>query len=391
MMPRSFRRRSSDRHPAFSLSAKPKVFYMSTTGILHVVGARPNFMKAASVIRAAREQLPNANIVVHTGQHYDAGLSGVFFDELGLPDPTYHLAVGSGTHAEQTGTIMMRFEGVVRECDPALVVVYGDVNSTMACALVCAKLGIRVAHVEAGLRSFDRRMPEEINRVVTDHLSDFLFITEESGRKNLMAEGIPTSKIFFVGNTMVDTLLHFREQAMKSTILKQCGLQSGNYGVLTLHRPGNVDAKESLEEILVAVEKLSRKIPLVFPCHPRTRAQLRAFHLPLGTIQILDPLGYLDFLSLMAQATLVLTDSGGIQEETTVLGVPCLTIRENTERPITTSCGSNILTGISRIRIQEEAEKILGGTVRRGTIPPCWDGQAGQRIGEILARVLTTV
>lgn len=359
--------------------------------ILHVVGARPNFMKAASVIKACKKNLPISNLLVHTGQHYDASLSDVFFDELGLPAPAYHLGVGSGTHAEQTGTIMMKFEGVLQKCVPSLVVVYGDVNSTMACALVAAKAGVQVAHVEAGLRSFDRTMPEEINRIITDHLSHMLFTTEESAEINLMAEGIPRKQIFFVGNTMVDTLLSCRERAVKSDILQTCHLRPKQYGVVTLHRPSNVDSTEHLEDILHALAEVSHKIPLVFPCHPRTRTKLKECHLSLGSIKFLEPLGYLDFLCLMDQSTLVLTDSGGIQEETTVLGVPCLTIRDNTERPVTLTSGTNTLIGQSRKRIIEAVETILAGTVPVGKIPPLWDGQAGRRIFDVLEKELSVV
>ena len=358
--------------------------------ILHIVGARPNFMKAAAVILASRKMSDAIHSVVHTGQHYDSALSDVFFQELGLPQPQHHLGVGSGTHAEQTGTIMMKFEQILQQArPPSCVIVYGDVNSTMACALVCAKLGIMIAHIEAGLRSFDRTMPEEINRVLTDHVSDILFTTEESASKNLLSEGIPDTRVFFAGNTMIDTLMHFRAKAMQSSILQRLNLAPKTYGVVTLHRPGNVDSVGSFREVLSSIVEISAKIPIVFPCHPRSQANLHRFNIPLGSIMLLPPLGYLDFLCLMAQAKVVLTDSGGIQEETTALGIPCLTIRENTERPVTVTSGTNILTGISQSKIMEEIQKILAGHIPSGQIPPFWDGHAGERIIQILSHELS--
>jgi len=360
------------------------------TQIVHVVGARPNFMKAAPVIDET-VKIPNFEVkLVHTGQHYDKSMSTFFFEELGLPQPQVNLEVGSGSHAEQTGTIMIRFEKVLQKDLPALVVVYGDVNSTIACSLVCAKLGVPIAHVEAGLRSFDRSMPEEINRILTDQLSTYLFTTEESANKNLMAEGIASEKVFFVGNTMVDTLMRYRSKAQTSTILKTLGLTPKKYALVTLHRPRNVDCEETFQSIMETLANISKQVPVVFPCHPRTRTRLSASHITVGNIHCLDPLGYLDFLCLMSQAKMVLTDSGGIQEETTVLSVPCLTLRDNTERPITVTQGTNKLLGSSRERILAAVEEILSGEVPKGQIPDLWDGCAAERIAAVLTSHLVS-
>lgn len=350
--------------------------------ILNVVGARPNFMKAAPVMEALRKYKEFQVMLVHTGQHYDRAMSTLFFEELGLPEPDLNLQVGSSSHAQQTGEIMIRFEKVVQQESPSLVVVYGDVNSTMACALVCAKMGIPVAHVEAGLRSFDRTMPEEINRIVTDHLSSYLFTTEESGNRNLAAEGIASEKVFFVGNVMVDTLLRFRTKALESAILHGLGIIPQSYAVLTLHRPGNVDSPEMLQRIVEAVSTIAQILPVVFPCHPRTRAKLTGYGFASKRVRLLDPLGYLDFLCLMSQACLVLTDSGGIQEETTVLGIPCLTLRDNTERPVTVEQGTNVLVGRCPERIVAAAKQALNGDIH-GRIPALWDGKAAERIAAI--------
>ena len=366
--------------------------------IICVVGARPNFMKAAPVIEALYKRQNMDVRLIHTGQHYDRQMSELFFEELGLPKPHLDLQVGSGSHGEQTGQIMIRFEPVLGQEQPDLVMVFGDVNSTVAASLCAAKLNIPVAHVEAGLRSFDRSMPEEVNRIVTDHLSDYLFVTEPSGRKNLLREGIPEDKILFVGNVMVDTLLKHRERAREQRYGEKIGLTPGAYGIVTLHRPSNVDVPETLAEIVAAMKELSEELPLVFPCHPRTRRRLESLssrsmfgkHGPdqkimEGRLVMTDPLGYLDFLSLMIGARLVLTDSGGIQEETTVLGIPCLTLRANTERPVTIEQGTNVLVDHSRDRILAAASKILNGVPPQGRLPDLWDGKAAERIAEILA------
>ena len=361
--------------------------------VMCVVGARPNFMKAAPVIEAL-QATPGFHVsLIHTGQHYDRKMSTLFFEELGMPKPDLDLQVGSGSHGEQTGQIMIRFEPVLKQEQPDLVVVFGDVNSTVATALCAAKLGIKVAHVEAGLRSFDRTMPEELNRIVTDHLSDYLFITEPSGHDNLVREGIPETKMFFVGNVMADTLLKHRERARGLAARERLGLAAQAYGILTLHRPSNVDVPETLDGILEAVSEIANELPIVFPCHPRTRQHLNESLIKLNDpkgmkdhrVMITDSLGYLEFLSLMIDARLVLTDSGGIQEETTVLGIPCLTLRDNTERPVTVEQGTNVLVGTSRERILATAEKVLNEENPRGHVPALWDGKAAKRIAEIVA------
>ena len=360
--------------------------------VLCVVGARPNFMKAAPVIEALRAT-PGFDVrLIHTGQHYDRQMSTLFFEELGMPKPDLDLQVGSGSHGEQTGQIMIRFEPVLKQELPDMVMVFGDVNSTVAAALCAAKMGIHVAHVEAGLRSFDRTMPEELNRILTDHLSDYLFITEPSGRTNLLREGIPETKIFFVGNVMVDTLVKHRERARGLAAREKLGLAAQSYGILTLHRPSNVDAPETLDGIWEAVSEIAKELPVVFPCHPRTRPHLNPLLIKLNgpnglkepRVIITDPLGYLEFLSLMIDARLVLTDSGGIQEETTVLGIPCLTLRDNTERPVTIEQGTNVLVGSNRERIVAAAVKVLNGGSHEGRVPELWDGSAAKRIAQIL-------
>lgn len=359
--------------------------------IVHVVGARPNFIKAAPVIKEmARYPEAFEQTLVHTGQHYDGNMSEVFFDELELPRPNINLEVGSGSHAQQTALIMQRFEPVLLEYRPDWVVVPGDVNSTLACAVVAAKLGIKVAHVEAGLRSFDRTMPEEINRVLTDHVADLLFTTEASANQNLAREGIPTDKIYFVGNTMIDTLvkLYPKAQARWASLQSHLGVKS--YVLVTLHRPSNVDNPAVLSEITKALIVISRKIPVVFPVHPRSKGNMAKFGLLGGqcdssNLKIIDPLGYLDFLALQANARLVVTDSGGIQEETTYLGIPCLTVRPNTERPVTITDGTNQLVRQSSNDLINAVHSVLtdvaftGHRVRRGE-PPLWDGKAATRI-----------
>ena len=430
--------------------------------IMHIVGARPNFMKIAPLVKAIKEHNQTGisphldQIIVHTGQHYDEKMSELFFDHLGLPKPDINLEVGSASHAVQTAEIMIRFEKVLLQYQPDAIIVVGDVNSTIACTLVASKIqypasNLRLAtynskrrrpliiHVEAGLRSFDRTMPEEINRILTDQLSDLLFTTEEDANENLKREGISSEKIFFVGNVMIDTLFQHLEKAKKSDILNRLGLinqrlrtsdqglgtrdyalrtsdqglstrdyaLSTPYAVLTLHRPSNVDHKETFLNILEALKEISQKIPIIFPAHPRTQNRIKLFHLDqyfkrfstsnlqLATcnsgIYCIEPLGYLDFLWLMANAKLVLTDSGGIQEETTVLGVSCVTIRENTERPITVKMGTNIVAGTKKENIINAALSQLNKLNNASNpIPPLWDGQAAKRIVDILVEKLST-
>jgi UDP-N-acetylglucosamine 2-epimerase (non-hydrolysing) len=357
--------------------------------ILNVVGARPNYMKIAPLM-AEYGRCENIHaILVHTGQHYDDKMSDLFFNELGIPKPDINLEVGSGSHAVQTAEIMSRFEPVLQGYKPDVVVVVGDVNSTIACGLVAVKLGAKLAHVEAGLRSGDRTMPEEINRVLTDSISDFLFCTERSGVDNLLREGIPQSKIFFVGNVMIDTLLENKAKAENSDVLKRFNLDGSDFAVLTLHRPSNVDDVIVLGGILDALEVIQNDMPVIFPVHPRTCKTL-AFSSIGGRIEQManlrptEPLGYLDFLKLMSDAKVVLTDSGGMQEETTILKVPCLTLRENTERPITAEIGSNRIVGADPARILEAYRQVVNGGWRAPGTPPLWDGHAASRIVNIL-------
>jgi UDP-N-acetylglucosamine 2-epimerase (non-hydrolysing) len=349
--------------------------------ILHVVGARPNFMKAAPVLRGL-QRLGVRQSLVHTGQHYDANMSDVFFQQLEIPEPDVNLAVGSGSHAWQTAQIMTGFEAVALELKPDLVLVYGDINSTVAAALVCAKLLIPVGHVEAGLRSTDRTMPEEINRLVTDQLSQLLFTPSVDGDANLLREGIPAERIHLVGNVMIDTLIHLLPRAFEC---RRNGYPH-RYALLTLHRPSNVDDPGMLGQILDAILAVSRDLPVIFPVHPRTRQRISQFNLSTGGIQLCDPVSYLEFLALQARATVVLTDSGGIQEETTYLGIPCLTLRNNTERPITIETGTNTLIGTDMEKLRTELSKILDGRAKKGAVPQLWDGHAGDRIAEILQK-----
>ena len=357
--------------------------------IVNVVGARPNFMKMAPLIMEYRKHHDAFEpLLVHTGQHYDDNMSGLFFEQLHLPKPDVYLGVGSGTHAEQTAKVMIELEKLLAKQPADLVVVVGDVNSTMAAAIVAAKLCIPLAHVEAGLRSFDRTMPEEINRLVTDALSDYCFTTSQDADENLRREGVAAEKIFFVGNVMIDTLLRLREQALKSDIHKRLAVGE-RYGYVTLHRPSNVDDKTTLAGILSALDVVQENLPLVFPAHPRTINRMREFGLwnevsRWPNMRLTEPIGYMDSLCLMSGATLVLTDSGGVQEETTVLGVPCLTIRENTERPVTVMEGTNTVVGTSHERIVSEARRILDGNGKRGRVPKFWDGKAAQRIVSVL-------
>jgi UDP-N-acetylglucosamine 2-epimerase (non-hydrolysing) len=363
---------------------------MKKKKILLVGGARPNFMKVSPVYEALKKHRRFQPILVHTGQHYDAEMSKVFFDDLKLPKPDIHLGVGSGTHAVQTGKIMERFEKVCIKDVPDLVIVVGDVNSTVACALVAGKLRVPVAHVEAGLRSFDRTMPEEINRLLTDQISDYLFTTCSDADKNLLREGISRKKIFFVGNTMIDSLKRHLTSARATRSWQKLGLDNTNYGIMTLHRPSNVDDIAVLQRVMDAVSQVSQNLPIVFPVHPRTAKQYgniqkRVYDsVQKKGILMVEPLGYLEFLGLMQNASLVLTDSGGIQEESTILGIPCLTLRNNTERPITIKQGTNILVGNDPEQIIKGAMRQLKKGKRRKRIPKYWDGKAAVRIARIL-------
>lgn len=364
--------------------------------VLNIVGARPNFMKMAPIMKAMRKRPSIQAVLVHTGQHYDHGMAGRFFEDLDFPRPDVSLEVGSGSHAMQTAEVMRRLEPLLQREQPDLVVVVGDVNSTMAAALTAVKLKIKVAHVEAGLRSFDRSMPEEINRIVTDAVADFLFVTEESGERNLVAEGVDRARIFFVGNVMIDSLEASRRLWTQSTILEKLCLKKGEYGVVTLHRPSNVDDLQTLDGVIGALCTVSQRCPLIFPVHPRTIGTLKSLEryrsclhfgdspaLPKG-ICCLEPVGYLDFMALVANARIVLTDSGGLQEETTVLGIPCLTLREKTERPVTVTQGTNRVVGTSPKMIESEAARILETPSRQSASPPLWDGQAAERIVKVL-------
>ena len=348
--------------------------------ILHVVGARPNFMKAAPVLHALGKRPAVQQTLVHTGQHYDANMSDVFFSQLEIPAPDVNLSVGSGSHAQQTADIMSRFEPVVLERKPDVVLVYGDVNSTVAAALVCAKLGVRVGHVEAGLRSFDWTMPEEINRVVTDRLADFLFTPSEDGDINLKREGIPAEKIYRVGNVMIDSLVRLLPAA---TLCSKNGFPE-RYALVTLHRPSNVDDSQTLKSVLGSLLEINKDLDVVFPVHPRTRQRIAEFGLKVEKLHLLEPLPYIEFLALQRRAAVVITDSGGIQEETTYLGVPCLTMRNNTERPITVTLGTNVIVGQERDKLSSELSKIVSGRAKKGTMPPLWDGHAGERIADVL-------
>lgn len=361
--------------------------------IINVVGARPNFMKMAPIIKAMNRHPDKIeHLLVHTGQHYDEKMSKSFFVDLGMPKPDIDLGVGSGSHAEQTGQVMVKFEQVCLEEKPDLVIVVGDVNSTMACTITAKKLGIRVAHVEAGLRSRDMDMPEEINRLCTDVLCDYLFTTDTGADANLRAEGVAEDRIIFVGNVMIDTLLHHKAMAEKLTTCRDMGLQSGAYALLTLHRPSNVDDRETLTGIFEALDTIGEQLPIVFPIHPRTRKMMEAFGLlhylePRADgkgILVTDPLGYLQFLHLNMHSKMVLTDSGGLQEETTVLGVPCITLRHNTERPITCEQGTNVLIGNDKHKILAAANDVLEGRAVSGRVPEKWDGKTAERIVEWL-------
>lgn len=358
--------------------------------IMFVAGARPNFVKIAPLLREfAKHRDAFKTSLVHTGQHYDFDMSGVFFEGLQIPEPDIHMNVGSHSHAVQTARIMIVFEKVVMKNTPDLVVVVGDVNSTAACALVASKLGVKVAHVEAGLRSFDRTMPEEINRVVTDSISDYLFVSEKSGIRNLKREGIASKKVHFVGNVMIDSLIWAGPLVGQSDIVDRLNLTKKRYGVVTLHRPANVDSDGSLLEIYDILRIISEKIELIYPLHPRSRSMLKKHGLiekltALTNLHLTEPLGYLDFIRLMKDSRFVITDSGGIQEETTALGLPCLTMRENTERPVTVTEGTNTLVGKDMRKIVRGVTNVLRGKFKRGTVPALWDGRASQRIVAII-------
>lgn len=354
--------------------------------IMAVVGARPNYMKVAPIWRELDEHERFSKVLLHTGQHYDENMSKIFFVDLKLPEPDIYLGVGSGSHAEQTAKVMIEFEKALDREKPDLVLVVGDVNSTMACTLVSVKKGVAVAHVEAGLRSFDRTMPEEINRMVTDILAHLLFTTCRDAEKNLIREGVDPNKIYFVGNVMIDSLHYYGAMAESSGILERLGVEERAFGLVTIHRPSNVDDLSTFRGIMEALHILGKECPLVFPVHPRTRKILdeAGVETAAETVRFIEPIGYLDFIKLMKCARLVLTDSGGIQEETTALGIPCLTIRENTERPITIEVGTNRLVGMDKNRIVDEGRDVLSRGVEGSKIPELWDGKASARIIEVL-------
>ena len=359
--------------------------------VINVVGARPNFMKVAPIVAAMKQRPAKFQpLVVHTGQHYDAQMSDSFFRDLELPQPDTHLGVGSASHAAQTAAVMERFEPVVLAEKPDWVLVVGDVNSTLACALVCVKLGVKVAHVEAGLRSRDRMMPEEINRILTDQIADLLLTPSPDADANLRTEGIPAERIRLVGNVMIDSLHQNLARARESRVSAELGVDGSDYAMLTLHRPSNVDRPETFGQILAALETITETLPVIFPVHPRTRKTIIELGLSdrvaaIKGLRLIEPLGYLDFLSLYSRARLVLTDSGGIQEETTALGIPCLTLRENTERPITVELGTNVIVGTDTARIVTAARAALNGSAKRVTQqPPLWDGHTSERILDAL-------
>lgn len=357
--------------------------------ILNVVGARPNLMKMAPLVAEMARHPEIKQTLVHTGQHYDAKMSQIFFKELGLPEPDVYLGIGSGSHAEQTARVMVGMEKILLSDHYDLATVVGDVNSTLACSIAAVKLLVPVAHVEAGLRSFDRRMPEEINRVITDQISAYLFTTSRDADENLRREGIPPERIHLVGNVMIDTLMKHRARAAQLNTPHRFGLKAHQYAVLTLHRPSNVDDPQVFERLLDAVTQIQQKIPILFPAHPRTVRRIDEFgfaeRLEIArNLRVIDPLGYLEFLDMMMHAKLVLTDSGGIQEETTILGIPCLTIRENTERPVTIAEGTNVLVGTNPERIVSQAQHVLEGRSGTARVPELWDGHAAERIVQVL-------
>jgi len=363
--------------------------------IIIVAAARPNFMKVAPLLKEIKKHKKIKPILVHTGQHYDYQMSGVFFKELGVPKPGYNLGVKAGLHGEQTGKTMIEFEKVCLKEKPDLVIVVGDVNATLACALVAAKLHIKVAHIEAGLRSRDMSMPEEINRILTDHISDYLFTTEDEANKNLLKEGINKKKIFFVGDIMVDSLRLAQKKIKKINILNKFGFKKKNYIFLTMHRPSNVDNKKILTSLLQTLNIISQKLPIIFPIHPRTKDRIKRFNLDNKlknkNIILTSPLSYSETVYLLINARLIITDSGGIQQETTSLGVPCLTIRENTERPITITQGTNVLCGYNQNKIIKETNKILAGKQKKSKIPKYWDGHTAERIIKMLNNNLLSI
>lgn len=367
---------------------------MKLRDIIIVVSARPNFMKVAPILSHLKA-MPDVfrPLLVHTGQHYDVQMSDVFFRELGLPKPDYHLGVGSGTDAEQTAGVMVAFEEVLLKTMPDLVVVVGDVTPTMACSINAVKLWVPVAHVEAGLRSGDRRMPEEINRIVTDAISSFFFTPSPDGDANLIRAGVVPERIFCVGNVMIDSLCRLEPLADGSDVVERLGVEEKGYALLTMHRVSNVDQQDVLKGILNAVEQIQRELPIVFPLHPRTRKRIAAFGLEgmvggMKNLKVTEPVGYFDILKLQKAARLVLTDSGGIQEETTALGVPCLTLRENTERPVTIEVGTNTLVGVDPKAIVETTQRVLKGDYKQGRVPDLWDGHAAERIVGVLREQL---
>ncbi len=366
---------------------------MKKQKVVNVVGARPNFMKIAPIMEAYGQHDQFEPVLVHTGQHYDERMSDLFFRELGIPEPDVNLNVGSGSHAVQTAQIMTAFEPVLQSLEPDAVVVVGDVNSSIACGLVAVKMGIPLIHVEAGLRSNDRSMPEEINRVLTDSISSQLYCTEQSGVENLVREGVSREKIFLVGNVMIDTLIKHLERSSSSPVLEGLGLTDGGFALLTLHRPSNVDDAAAFGRILDAVEEIQNDMPVVFPCHPRSRANLVRLGLAnrvesMENLRVIDPVGYLDFLRLMSTSKLVLSDSGGVQEETTYMRVPCLTLRENTERPVTLEIGSAKLVGSDTAKILAAYGEIKGGDAVVSQVPKLWDGRSAERIVGQMALLL---
>lgn len=353
-----------------------------------IVGARPNFMKMAPILDAFQRRPEFRARLIHTGQHFSPEMSDAFFRDLGLPQPDEYLGIAQGTQTEQTAAMLCRFEQSFLQSPPDLVLVVGDVTSTLAATLTAVKMGIKVAHVEAGLRSFDRTMPEEINRIVTDSISDYLFVSEPSGMENLRREGVADERVFFVGNVMIDTLLRFRPKAQESTILSRLGVSPGQYALATLHRPANVDKPAQLAEMTAMLTRIAEQLPVVFPVHPRTQKAMQEAGLATPGVILTPPLGYIDFLKLMGDARIVLTDSGGIQEETTILKVPCLTLRDNTERPVTTRVGTNRLVGTNPENAARVALEILANGSRESQIPELWDGRASSRIADVLLEQL---